>query len=114
MHFNEYDIECLEKAKAFIDADISRHRTIAELAHQSGIGETKLKKGFKEYYGSSLFAYLRTQRMIKAASLLLESRKSIKQIARESGFRHVNNFTRAFTARYAIAPNRYRELHSAE
>jgi AraC family transcriptional regulator, transcriptional activator of the genes for pyochelin and ferripyochelin receptors len=114
MHFNEYDIECLNKAKAFIDADISTHITIAILAHRSGIGETKLKKGFKEYYGRSLFTYLRIQRMIKARQLILETNKTIKQIAKETGFRHPNNFTKAFSSYYHVAPNRYRKLYSSE
>jgi AraC family transcriptional regulator, transcriptional activator of the genes for pyochelin and ferripyochelin receptors len=114
MHFNEYDIECLNKAKAFIDADISRHITIAILAHRSGIGETKLKKGFKEYYGSSLFTYLRMQRMIRARLLILETDKPVKRIAKETGFSHSNNFTKAFNAYYGTAPSRYRKIHSSE
>jgi len=51
--------------------------------------------------------------LIKAKQLLLETGKTIKQIAKETGFRHSNNFTKAFSAYYGIAPNRYRKLHSS-
>lgn len=114
MHVSEYDIECVNKAKAFIDADISWHITIAVLAHKSGIGETKLKKGFKQRFGSSVFNYLRIQRMVKAKLLLLETGKPIKQIAKETGFMHANNFTKSFKAYYRVSPNRYRKLYSSE
>ena len=111
MQFYEYDIECIEKAKKLIDADISSHTTIATLAIKSGIGETKLKVGFKKYYGASPFAYLRKKRMEKAAELLLESQKSMKQIAKVTGFRHTNNFITAFNTYYHVTPHRYRQLN---
>ena len=109
MQFHEYDIECIERAKKFIDADISSHTTIAVLAMKSGIGESKLKAGFKKFYGSSPYAYLRKQRMIKAAELIIETNKTMKQIARATGFRHTNNFITAFTAYYHATPVRYRK-----
>jgi len=109
MQFYEYDIECIEKARKLIDADISSHTTIAALAMKSGLGESKLKAGFKKFYGSSPYAYLRQQRMIKAAGMILESRKSMKQIAKATGFRHTNNFITAFSAFYHITPHRYRQ-----
>jgi len=109
MQFYEYDIECIEKAKKLIDADISSHTTIATLAIKSGIGETKLKAGFKKYYGCSPYAYLRKQRMIKAAELIADTQKTMKQIARTTGFRHTNNFITAFTAYYHVSPGRYRK-----
>jgi len=112
MQFYEYDIECIEKARKLIDADISSHTTIAVLAMKSGIGESKLKAGFKKFYGSSPYAYLRKQRMIKAAELIIETNKTMKQIAKATGFKHSNNFINAFRAHYDITPRQYRHLHS--
>lgn len=109
MLLSEYDTECLAQAKALIDADLSVHYSIAWLSRTTGIGATKLKAGFKARYGYTIFAYLRIQRMIKAAELLTESRKTIKQIARTTGFRYMNNFTRAFSVYYTISPAAYRK-----
>ena len=109
MEITDYDIECIEKAKALIDADTSVHYSIEHIATVAGIGSTKLKKGFREKYKSSLFSYLRKQRMIKAANLLTTSNKSIKQIAKVTGFQHLTNFTRAFTNYYKISPGNYRQ-----
>jgi len=114
VQFTDYDIECIKRAKSIIDADISRHINIATIAQKSGIGETKLKRGFKEYYGSSPFTYLREQRMIKAGQLILETNKTIKQIAKATGFTYSNNFTTAFSSYYHVSPRRYRHLYSSE
>jgi signal transduction histidine kinase len=70
MPLSEYDIECITKAKTLIDADLSIHYSIEHIATVAGIGAGKLKKGFKERYNCSLYAYLRTQRMEEAVSNL--------------------------------------------
>ena len=114
MQFTDYDIECIEKAKSIIDADISRHYTIEFISGKTGIGKTKLKKGFKQYYGISPFTYLRKQRMIKSGKLLLETNKTIKQIAKVVGFGYATNFTTAFTFYYGITPNEYRNYFSSK
>jgi len=106
--FSEYDIECLEKAKGLIDANISMHFTIAYLAEQAGMGETKLKLLFKQYFGNAVFTYLRNKRMIIAGELI-GGKKTIKEIARITGFKHVTNFSTAFTTYYGMAPGKYRK-----
>jgi AraC-like DNA-binding protein len=109
MPLTAYDIQCIEKAKAFIDADMSIHYSIGHIAGVAGIGATKLKKGFRALYGYSLFGYLRGQRMIKAAELLLTTGRTIKQIAKATGFHYTSNFTKAFTVHYKISPGAYRQ-----
>ena len=108
-----YDIECIENARKIIDADISRHFTIEYLAGKAGVGKTKLKKLFKEYFGSGLFTYLQKQRMIKAAELIVETNKTIKEIAKATGYRYSTNFSSAFTSYHGLAPVKYRAYFSS-
>ena len=114
MQFSEYDIVCIKKAKAIIDADTSRHYTIEFIAGKTSIGKTKLKKGFKQYYNLGLFTYLRKQRMIKAAELIVETNKTIKEIARRTGFKHSSNFITAFASYHGLTPARYRAYFSSK
>jgi len=114
LQLSEYDIECVRKAKEYIDANISIHISIDLLAQKSGIGATKLKAGFKWHYGYSPFLYLRNQRMIKAGELLRNSYKTTKQIAKATGFKHSNNFITAFKVHYRVTPRQYRRLHSSD
>lgn len=108
MSFTSYDIECIKKAKALIDADISKHFTIEFLSEKAGIGNTKLKRGFKQLFGMGLFTYLRKQRMIRAAELVVETNKTIKEIAKTIGFRYPNNFISAFKSYHGMLPTQYR------
>ena len=114
MHFSAYEIECIEKAKKIIDTDISRHLSIFSLAESVGMGATKLKTGFKQMYGLGLFAYLRQQRMKRAAELLGNTDKTIKEISKIAGFRYRSNFITAFTCYYGMPPGRYRKKHLDE
>lgn len=97
-----------------IDADISRHYSIEFIAEKIGIGKTKLKKGFREYFETGIFGYLRTQRMIKAVELLIHSDKPIKTIAKVSGFKYYSNFSSAFKRFHGLPPGKYRKLFSTK
>ena len=114
MHLSAYDLECIEKAKKMIDRDISRHFSIFSVAESVGMGATKLKTGFKQMYGCGLFAYLQQQRMERAAALLENTDKSIKEISKIAGFRYRSNFITAFTAYHGMPPGRYRKMHLDE
>jgi len=104
MKLSAYDKECLEAAKNIIDKDSSQHYTIQVISQKVGIGSTKLKNGFKALHGMGLYEYLQHQRMHKAMVQLKETEKSIKQIAKTSGFKHTNNFTAAFKKRFGVSP----------
>jgi AraC-like DNA-binding protein len=108
MPFSAYDMECITKAKALIDKDISRHLSIDDIAASAGIGSTKLKKGFKEQYGFGLFTYLRQQRMEMAAILLSTTNKPLKLIAKTTGFHYTSNFNSAFKHFHQCSPAQYR------
>lgn len=108
MTLSVYDMECVQKAKSLIDRDISRHFSIQAIAASAGLGATKLKKGFKQEYGLGLFAYLRKQRMEMAATLLITSNKTIKQIAKTTGFHYTSNFTTSFIKFHMQSPAQYR------
>jgi len=103
-----YDKECIEHAKRIVESDLHTHWSIAAIAVKVGIGRTKLVLGFKALYGVGLYAYLRQLRMEKAAELLSNSYRPIKDIARSTGFNHTSNFTISFTDYYGQTPTEYR------
>jgi len=109
MQLSDYDIECLHNAKSIIDADLSRHLTIATIAEKSGMGSTKLKQSFKYYFGLPLFKYLREERMKKAKQLLEETKVTIKNIAKQTGYKHYRNFIKAYTSCHGSTPGKIRK-----
>lgn len=114
MQLHNYDIESIQKAKDIIIADLSIHHKIELIARNVNLGTSKLKRGFKQYYGMALYSVLKNQRMIKAAELPSDTNKPIKQIARSFGFKHVSNFTKAFGSYYGITPGKYRKNFSGK
>ncbi len=114
MGFSEYDNKCIQRAKEFIDSDIGRHLTIEFIAAKAGIGATKLKMGFKQYFHLGLYSYLRKQRMIKAAELIVGTNKTIKEISKLMGFKYPSNFIKAFSNYHGLTPFRYRSYFREE
>lgn len=109
LNLSAYDIECLEKARLLIESDLSQHISIVDLAQKVALGTTKLKNGFAQQYGTPIYSYLRTKRMLRAVELLTDTNKTVKEIARLTGFRHKNNFTSAFKRYHGYTPRSLRK-----
>ena len=75
-----------------------------ELAHLTGLNPFKLKSGFKELFGMTLFDYLRSQRMETAKRCLAERAMNVKETAWEVGYTNVSHFIRAYKKQYGIKP----------
>ncbi len=83
--------------------------SIKDFAHQLGTNEFKLKYGFKELYGTSVFRFLIQERLRKAKMLIQYSDLAIKSIAHMTGFKSDPHFSRAFKKQYGIPPSELRK-----
>ncbi len=97
------------EAKELLTSTIEKPPTIVELSKLVGINEYKLKKGFKELFGTTIFGYVHKNRMNLAQKLLLDTKKSAKEIAYEIGFSSPQHFSAAFKKEYGVTPNTIRE-----
>lgn len=79
--------------------------SLAELAQLAAMSSSSLRSKFRQYYGCSLFDYLRDCRLSLARRYLLEGH-SVQQAAWMSGYQHATNFATAFRRRYGVAPSR--------
>jgi AraC-like DNA-binding protein len=64
--------------------------------------------------GRTLAAEIRRVRIEEAKRLLLESGKSISEIARMSGFGHEDLLARVFRRGLGMTPSQYRRQHQRE
>jgi AraC-like DNA-binding protein len=108
MRLSSYDIECIQRAKSFIDSDMRHHHSISEIAGYAFINSSKLRAGFKQLFGSGLFHYLAEQRLQKGKYLLENTEKSLKEISLLLGYKHTCNFNTAFKKRFGTPPGSYR------
>ncbi|UNY98620.1 AraC family transcriptional regulator [Zhouia spongiae] len=82
--------------------------SLKEMAHDFGTNEFKLKRGFKELNGMTVFQFLKEERLRKAHVLVEFSEKSFKEIAKMVGFKNGTHFSREFNKRYGYRPKTLR------
>ncbi len=81
---------------------------LKDLAHQFGTNENKLKNGFRELYGMTVFQYQKEQRLRKAYALIKLSDIPIHMIATLVGFKKSNHLSREFKIKYGYSPSEIR------
>jgi len=81
---------------------------IHELARRVGMSESKLKRAFKENFGSTVFEYGLECRMRHALELLRANSASICQVAECVGYQHQTSFTAAFRDHFGFLPSEAR------
>lgn len=72
----------------YIEANLERRMTLAELAALVAISVPHFKVLFRETLGMPVHQYIVQRRVERAKALLLEGRLSISQVALEAGFAH--------------------------
>lgn len=105
----EKDRKKFIEAKELLSTKLDDPPTIIELSKIMGINEYKLKRGFKELFGTTIFGYIHAQRMELAKKLLLGSSKSAKEIAYETGYSSPQHFSTAFKKTFGVTPNSVRK-----
>jgi AraC-like DNA-binding protein len=78
---------------------------ISELARRVGVSESKLKRAFKEHFGTTVFEYGLECRMRHALELLQAKAMSICQVAESVGYQHQTSFTAAFRDHFGFLPS---------
>ncbi|WP_339714286.1 AraC family transcriptional regulator [Cyclobacterium amurskyense] len=107
---DDNDRKKLLDAKELLTARIDNPPTLSELSKLVSLNEYKLKKGFKELNGTTVFGYIKHIRMNLAKTLLLETTKTAKEIAYETGYGSPQHFSKAFKEQFGIAPNSIRNF----
>jgi AraC-like DNA-binding protein len=103
------DRERLRSAREILIRDLQNPPTLFQLANTVGMVHTKLNRGFRALYGSTVFEYLRRQRLEKSRQLLQEGDMNIAEIAYETGFSSPSHFAKAFSARFGVQPKAFRK-----
>ncbi|TAE27643.1 MAG: AraC family transcriptional regulator [Candidatus Kapaibacterium sp.] len=105
--------ERLQEAFEIVCNSFAAPPTLAELARQVGLNEFTLKRGFKETFGTTVYALVVAGRMKKARELLLtgdtQQSLTIADIAEAVGYEHATHFTAAFKKYFGELPRSLRQ-----
>lgn len=96
------------KAKEYITQNYHRKITLDELSSVCNLSPSALSRNFKKENGETVFNFVIRHRLFIASQLLLNSAKSIKEIAFEAGFEDVAYFSKTFRERFGMPPSVYR------
>ncbi|CEN45954.1 Transcriptional regulator, AraC family [Capnocytophaga canis] len=103
------DIDKIHEVRHLLMHNFHAPLSLSELSRRVGLNENKLKYGFKEIFGTTVFGYLFDHKMQLAKQLLLETNKSISEIAEACGYDYVSHFSTAFKRKYHVSPLKFRE-----
>jgi len=78
------------------------------LSRWSGIGTKQLYRRIKALTGMTTVAYIRDQRLKKAASLLAKGSFTVSEVMYRVGFSSASYFTRCFCDEYGVPPSEYK------
>ncbi len=102
---SDYDKERILFARDYLLKNAAAPPSLVELSKIAGINEYKLKKGFKELFNQTAFAYLADVKLELAKHDLLEGKKQATGIAFELGYSSLQHFSSAFKKKFGISPS---------
>lgn len=106
---NWHDGEKIRAAKDILIGSSQSPPSLYEIARSVNLTHTRLNRGFRKLYGKTVFEYLRSYRLEQARALLLETEKTITEIAHESGYSDTSHFSSQFCREYGVRPKVYRQ-----
>lgn len=83
--------------------------SLHNLALRVGTNECTLKTGFKETFQTTVFNYLFDYRMNIAVRYLLDTNKTIAEVASLVGYDYQGHFCTAFKRKFNISPSEYKK-----
>lgn len=101
------DIEKIYEAKNILIKNIDNPPGITTLAKLSGINEFKLKKGFKQVFGTTVYGFLKSWRMAYAKELILDGNTSVNDLAYSTGYSNVSHFISGFKNEFGETPGQF-------
>ena len=80
---------------------------LSDLAREVGLSETTLKRGFRQVFDTTPFAYLRARRMEHAHALLAAGEATVLEAAAIVGYSNPSNFAAAFRLQFGVNPKTF-------
>ena len=105
------DVKRLQEVKDFLQVHFLQHDlSLCLLCRKFGLNEFKLKKGFKQLFGFTVFGYVHALKMKTARQLLVAGEMNVNEIADHLGYSSPNHFSAAFRKVYGYPPTRLRRF----
>jgi AraC-like DNA-binding protein len=102
------DRDALFAMKEFLNKTFTKEHSLKTLSRTFGLNEFKLKRGFKELFGTTVFDYLHDLKMEYAKQMLASEDVYINEVSGLVGYKNPNHFSTAFKRKFGVNPTQLR------
>lgn len=104
---DEDHVKRIKRAKEIVIAQMAEPPSLADLAKEVGLPLKRLKEGFKQVYGDSVYSFLFDYKMEQARRLLETGQYNVNEIGLRIGYSTASHFIAAFKKKYGTTPKKY-------
>ena len=104
---DDKNIKKIRKAKDIMISRMTEPPTLNDLANEVEISLKKLKEGFKQVYGASVFVFLLDYKMQVSKRLLSSGNYNVNEVALKVGYSTATHFINAFKKKFGTTPKKY-------
>ena len=104
---DEENVRKIRRATDIILERMSDPPSLENLATEIGLSLKKLKEGFKQLYGDTVFAYLLDHKMEEARRMLDSQKFNVNEVGLKLGYSTAGHFIAAFKKKYGTTPKKY-------
>ncbi len=104
---DEDNVRRIRQAKEIMISRMVEPPTLAELSEEIGLSLKKLKEGFKQIYGDSVFSFLFDYKMEYARKMLETRKYNVNEVGLRVGYSTASHFISAFKKKYGTTPKKY-------
>lgn len=108
---DERTLARLQTAMRYIEEHLDESLNIGEVAARLSLGESTFSRFFAKATGTTFPAYVRSLRLGRAAALLINSERSVTDVALETGFASASYLILCFRRQYGMTPAKFRTLY---
>jgi len=104
---DEDNVKRIRRAKELVIANMAEPPSLPELSKEIGLSLKRLKEGFKQIYGDSVYSFLFDYKMEYARRLLESGQYNVNEIGLKIGYSTSSHFIAAFKKKYGTTPKKY-------
>ncbi len=104
---DEDNVRRIKMAKEIIISRMAEPPTLTELSNEIGLSLRKLKEGFKQIYGDSVFGFLFDYKMEYARKMLESGKHNVNEVGLRVGYSTASHFIASFKKKYGTTPKKY-------
>jgi AraC-like DNA-binding protein len=104
---DEENIKKIRRAKDIVIARMAEPPSLQELSDEIGLSLKKLKEGFKQIYGDSVYSFLFDYKMEYARKLLESGEFNVNEVGLKVGYSTASHFIAGFKKKFGTTPKKY-------